>query len=209
MTIVPILAAAAAINANTATTLALSASVRRSYGYNHNHQRDDRLERVLAEDRKEDLDMMAEGVAARKYTAAEISEMRGHVTYLNTHNGVSYYPAERDAKIERELRTYIMAGAEPSELADKVKAKSEAETLRWEQEQQWHDQERKWAEERRAKGNVTPAQKAQEAQAKSWTGVDATDDRVSGNRMVGSWVVFLAILALSALGYLVFLSAST
>jgi hypothetical protein len=51
----------------------------------------------------------------RKYTVAEIEEMRKSVTCMFP-SGVSYYPAARAKEIEERLRTYMTAGVTPKEL---------------------------------------------------------------------------------------------
>lgn len=59
----------------------------------------------------------------RKYSIAEIDQMRAAIRSICIQSGVAYYPAEKTAEIEERLRTYMINGTEPVELrnaADKT-----------------------------------------------------------------------------------------
>jgi len=61
---------------------------------------------------------------ARQYSADEISSMRASIRELETPQH-SYYAPERDAQVERVLRTHLMNGTSPDELLEAAKAAQE------------------------------------------------------------------------------------
>lgn len=61
----------------------------------------------------------------RRYSLEEIDAMRADIG-SSYPSGVSYNMGERSREIEDQLRTYMMAGIAPSELAKKRKAQVQA-----------------------------------------------------------------------------------
>jgi len=79
-----------------------------------------------------DNDEIGDVELPRKYTVAEIDQMRKHIEWSYP-TGVSFNGAERSAEVERRLRTYMMAGIEPKEIAEMFAEalEREAKALEW------------------------------------------------------------------------------
>jgi hypothetical protein len=55
-------------------------------------------------------------MAQRPYTVSEIERMRQALQIINTPIGISYSQTAIDARVEDQLRTYMVNGTEPDEL---------------------------------------------------------------------------------------------
>ena len=56
----------------------------------------------------------------RTYNVNEIESMRQSLRWILIQPNVSYYPQDMEAKIEGQLRTYMAAGIDPAELANRA-----------------------------------------------------------------------------------------
>lgn len=70
-------------------------------------------------------------MAERKYSVSEIDSMRNTISsYGWAPNSGAYYPADRAMEIEERLRTYMIAGVEPTELFQELRTVYEEALLR-------------------------------------------------------------------------------
>lgn len=56
----------------------------------------------------------------RRYTLAEIDEMRELIHHTLTIQVGSYHPDQMEKRVEARLRTCLLAGIDPQELRDKL-----------------------------------------------------------------------------------------
>lgn len=69
-------------------------------------------------------------MSGRKYSVSEIDQMRRNIEHSYP-SGVAYYAEERSKQIEDRLRTYMLNGTEPSELAEMCQAAMRANQQQW------------------------------------------------------------------------------
>lgn len=184
--IIPI-ANIAAMNALTASRSALTSSTAAimlsSRRRNDHHA--DKVRRIAEQETKEGVVEIS-----RQYSIEEIDQMRNAIRW--SYGSGSYYEPERQAEVERTLRTYMMAGIDPEEVRKKRDAAMERDRLNREEEAKFYRRQRQDMENA-AKNPVPNVPAVPEVV----TMVDAMEepDRSGIAILIVGMAIFIAIIA--------------